>query len=176
MLSSVTFPKYDCMMVTILVRNSKTRAALTFCLEATASQTLDRLMWKKLVLAMLVTGERTCCLAWITFTRNASTAFLLHNTHLHRLNLDIITYHIYIWCVHLAAGHAYVYAVSLPLYHITTQWNILLPVSLQSGLSCAHVRPSKRMYVPNIISVHTRDQDLAFMVVNKQPSNHCCLL
>lgn len=33
-------------------------------------------MWKNEVLAMLVTGDRTCCRAWITFTRNASTAFL----------------------------------------------------------------------------------------------------
>jgi len=35
------------------------------------------LVWKKLVLAMLVTGERTFCRAWITFTRNASQAFRL---------------------------------------------------------------------------------------------------
>lgn len=33
------------------------------------------LIWKKLVRAIFVTGERTCCLAWMTFTRNASTAF-----------------------------------------------------------------------------------------------------
>lgn len=33
-------------------------------------------MWKKDVRAILVTGDRTCCRAWITFTRNASTAFL----------------------------------------------------------------------------------------------------
>ena len=33
------------------------------------------LTWKKLVLAILVTGERTCCLAWITLTLKASTAF-----------------------------------------------------------------------------------------------------
>lgn len=33
------------------------------------------LIWKNDVLAILVTGDRTCCLAWITFTRNASTAF-----------------------------------------------------------------------------------------------------
>jgi hypothetical protein len=34
-------------------------------------------MWKKLVRAMLVTGERTCCRAWMTLTRNASTALRL---------------------------------------------------------------------------------------------------
>lgn len=75
--SSVIFPKYDCMTSTILSRNSKTMAALTFCLVTAASQMLERLMWKKLVRAMLVTGERTCWRAWMTLTRNASTAFLL---------------------------------------------------------------------------------------------------
>ena len=34
------------------------------------------LTWKKEVRAMLVTGDLTCCLAWMTFTRKASTAFL----------------------------------------------------------------------------------------------------
>ena len=40
-----------------------------------AHQMFDLLMWKNEVLAMLVTGERTCWRAWITFTRKASTAF-----------------------------------------------------------------------------------------------------
>lgn len=92
-----------------LSMNSKTMAALTFCLVTAAIQILARckrkmsgyqeedwvkkgavhlgsdiadqwfqsfctFMWKNEVRAMLVTGERTCCLAWITLTRNASTA------------------------------------------------------------------------------------------------------
>jgi len=36
----------------------------------------NTLTWKNEVLAMFVTGDLTCCLAWITFTRKASTAFL----------------------------------------------------------------------------------------------------
>lgn len=52
-------------------------AALTFCFVTAANQMLDRRMWKKLVRAMLVTGDLTCCRAWITFTRNASTALRL---------------------------------------------------------------------------------------------------
>ncbi|TRY79788.1 hypothetical protein TCAL_17050 [Tigriopus californicus] len=50
-------------------------AAFTFCLVTAASQMFDRLIWKNDVRAMFVTGERTCWRAWITFTRNASTAF-----------------------------------------------------------------------------------------------------
>lgn len=36
---------------------------------------IHTLIWKKLVRAIFVTGDRTCCRAWITLTRNASTAF-----------------------------------------------------------------------------------------------------
>lgn len=77
MLSSEIFPKYACMTSTILCRNSNTMAAFTFCFVTAATQMLERLIWKKLVRAMLVTGERTCCRAWMTLTRNASTAFRL---------------------------------------------------------------------------------------------------
>ena len=65
------------MTSTILRRNSNTIDALTFCFVTAANQMFDLLMWKKLVLAMFVTGERTCCLAWITLTLNASTALRL---------------------------------------------------------------------------------------------------
>ena len=52
-------------------------AALTFCLVTAASQTFPCRIWKKLVLAMFVTGDLTWPLAWMTFTRKASTAFRL---------------------------------------------------------------------------------------------------
>jgi len=77
MFSSDILPKYDCMTFTMRSRNSNTIAALTFCFVTAASQMLERFIWKKLVLAMFVTGERTCWRAWITLTRNASTAFRL---------------------------------------------------------------------------------------------------
>lgn len=115
--SSDILPKYECMTSMIFSKNSKTIAALTFCLVTAASQMFARciqpntqtksnqlllkyceedindaephgyqcalvhamcghtLMWKKLVRAIFVTGDRTCCRAWMTFTRNASTAF-----------------------------------------------------------------------------------------------------
>jgi hypothetical protein len=41
------------------------------CGLSAASQMLERLMWKNEVLAMFVTGLRTCCLAWMTLTLKA---------------------------------------------------------------------------------------------------------
>lgn len=102
--SSDIFPKYECITSIIFRRNSNTIAALTFCLVTAANQILARcslkqmpdisikflillhqnihflyrthtFIWKKLVRAIFVTGDRTCCRAWITLTRNASTAF-----------------------------------------------------------------------------------------------------
>ena len=64
-------------MLTIFTRNSKTIAALTFCLVTAANHTFERFMWKNDVLAIFVTGDLTCCRAWITLTRKASTAFRL---------------------------------------------------------------------------------------------------
>lgn len=86
MLSSEILPKYACITSTILCRNSNTMAALTFCLVTAATQMFDRFIWKKLVRAMLVTGERTCWRACITLTRNASTALRLKDLFVNFIN------------------------------------------------------------------------------------------
>ena len=65
------------MMSTVLNKNSKTKAALTFCLVTAAIHTFPWRIWKKLVLAILVTGDLIWPLAWITLTLNASTALRL---------------------------------------------------------------------------------------------------
>ena len=64
-------------------------AALTFCLVTAASQTFPCRIWKKLVLAMFVTGDLTWPLAWMTFTRKASTAFRLKRNTVKKLTKSV---------------------------------------------------------------------------------------
>lgn len=49
-------------------------------------------MWKNEIRAMFITGERTCCRAWMTLTRNASIALRLKDRS-HSLH-DTINLHI----------------------------------------------------------------------------------
>ena len=172
------------MTETILSRNSKTIAALTFCLVTAATQMLERLMWKKLVRAMLVTGERTCCRAWMTFTRNASTAFrLLCDRYLEPFVNYILSMHFifkstisHILVIYSTSNSDFrilenLLIMKFILIPYPSHWNKIYEIYVFSMQKCV-LGVLNVTCLPNVISVDAGDEDLPLVVIYEQSSNH----